>query len=164
MDACDAILHDTPIGALGFCVQGDALTRIHFLGPHPTGIEDRHREHPIIREAIDQIQAYLAGRRQAFDLPLAPEGTTFQRRVWAQLQTIPWGRTCSYKDVALALDQPGAMRAVGMACNRNPLPLVIPCHRVIGGNGQLVGFGGGLALKQQLLELEQPQLGLSLEG
>lgn len=109
----------------------------------------------LLREAVQQLHAYLAGRLQSFHLPLAPHGTPFQQNVWAALCTIPYGETRSYKQVAEMLGNPKACRAVGMANNRNPIAVIIPCHRVIGANGTLVGYGGGLLLKKRLLELER---------
>src|SRR5690606_32489233 len=102
-----------------------------------------------------QLGAYFAGELQAFDLPLAPEGTPFQRTVWQALQSIPYGQTISYGELAQEIGRPTASRAVGAANGRNPLPIVIPCHRVIGGNGSLTGYGGGLRFKKALLSLER---------
>ena len=107
-----------------------------------------------------QLQEYFDGRRDVFELPLAPQGTPFQQRVWEALLSIPFGETCSYLDLARAIGQPSAMRAVGAANGRNPIPIVIPCHRVIGSNGALVGFGGGLDIKAALLALETKQRAL----
>ena len=111
--------------------------------------------HPVLRAAIEQLTAYFAGSLREFNLPLEVTGTDFQMRVWRILQDIPYGETRSYRDLALALGSPTAVRAVGAANGANPLPIVIPCHRVIGANGKLVGYGGGLALKKRLLELER---------
>ena len=111
-------------------------------------------ETPLLREAERQLKAYLAGRLRNFDLPLAPRGTPFQQKVWAALTAIPYGETRSYKQVAEAVGCPKGCRAVGMANNRNPIAIVIPCHRVIGADGALVGYGGGLAVKEVLLRLE----------
>ena len=101
-----------------------------------------------------QVEEYLSGERRVFDLPLKPEGTEFQRKVWNALLTIPYGETKSYKDIAVQIENPKGCRAVGMANNRNPIPIIIPCHRVIGANGSMVGYGGGLDIKVKLLELE----------
>lgn len=116
------------------------------------------------RAAARQVAEYLVGRRRRFDLPLRPLGSEFQRRVWRALAEIPYGETWSYGQLARRLGDPAAARAVGQANNHNPLPLVLPCHRVIGGDGQLVGFGGGLPAKRWLLALEQPQRSLFAEG
>ena len=105
--------------------------------------------------AIEQLNEYFTGKRKDFDLPLAPSGTHFQQKVWAQLQKIPYGQTRSYKDIAQAVGSPKGFRAVGMANNKNPIAIVIPCHRVIGADGSLVGYGGGLDMKQSLLDLEK---------
>ncbi|WP_165072424.1 methylated-DNA--[protein]-cysteine S-methyltransferase [Desulfovibrio sp. ZJ200] len=112
------------------------------------------QESPILRRARAQLEEYLAGRRRSFDLPLAPRGTDFQRKVWEALTRIPYGETRSYKQIAEAVGCPRGCRAVGLANNRNPISIVIPCHRVIGADGSLVGYGGGLPLKKALLRLE----------
>lgn len=108
-----------------------------------------------LREVAKQLNQYFEGDRTAFELNLDLRGTPFQMRVWHALQTIPYGRTCSYKEIAAIIGQPRAVRAVGGANNRNPLPILIPCHRVIGTSGRLIGYGGGLQIKQQLLHLEK---------
>ena len=155
--------HDTPIGPLLLAERDGNLTTIRF----PL---DSQREAPepgwVLADApFDevrvQLDGYFAGRRQRFDLPLAPTGTTFQRRVLEALQAIPFGETRSYKEVAAAIGKPRAVRAVGAANGRNPIPIIIPCHRVIGSDGSLTGFGGGLAAKRALLALEQ-DAGLAL--
>jgi methylated-DNA-[protein]-cysteine S-methyltransferase len=102
-----------------------------------------------------ELAEYFAGARRAFDLPLAPRGTAFQQRVWDQLRALEYGATASYREIAVRIGAPTATRAVGAANGRNPIPIVIPCHRVIGADGRLTGFGGGLELKRRLLELEQ---------
>jgi len=142
---------ETEIGCIGLAERDGLLIELAFRA---TPVTDRLPEPIVIRRAFAQIEEYLAGRRKRFDLPLYVEGTPFMRRVWDELRKIPYGETRSYKDIAAAIGQPGAMRAVGMANNRNPLALIIPCHRVIGADGRLVGFGGGLDVKRRLLELE----------
>lgn len=112
------------------------------------------KESPLLRQARAQLEEYLAGRRRSFDLPLAPSGTEFQCKVWEALTRIPYGETRSYKQIAEAVGCPRGCRAVGLANNRNPISIVIPCHRVIGADGRLVGYGGGLPLKEALLRLE----------
>jgi len=112
------------------------------------------RSNPFLRQAVDQLQAYFAGELHDFDLPLDLQGTEFQQRVWRELCKIPYGETRSYSFLAVALGAPKAVRAVGAANGRNPIPIVIPCHRVIGASGSLVGYGGGLPLKRLLLDLE----------
>jgi methylated-DNA-[protein]-cysteine S-methyltransferase len=114
-----------------------------------------YSETRLIKKAAAQIDEYFAGLRKTFALPFFLHGTEFQKDVWNALQNIPYGGTCSYKDIAAAIGRPKAARAVGLANNRNPVSIIVPCHRVIGSNGALVGYGGGLPLKQHLLELEQ---------
>ena len=113
----------------------------------------RRTEEPF-RDVILQLDAYFAGRLRRFELPLAPEGTQFQRQVWSALTTIPYGETLSYGELARRVGRPNACRAVGAANGRNPIPIIIPCHRVIGADGSLTGFGGGLPIKRRLLQLE----------
>ena len=108
-----------------------------------------------LEEAARQLREYFAGQRTAFELPLAPDGTTFQKRVWRELQEIPYGETISYGELARRAGNAKASRAVGAANGANPIPIVIPCHRVIGANGKLTGFGGGLPIKEALLALER---------
>ena len=129
---------------------GDAgLRRIEF---RPT--EPAHGTHPLLEEAARQLRAYFDGRLSRFDLPLDPRGTEFQLRVWRALVEIPYGETRSYGAVAEAIGAPRSVRAVGAANGANPIPIIVPCHRVIGAGGQLTGYGGGLPLKRMLLELE----------
>ena len=121
--------------------------------PKPEWVPDPRR----LREPVRQLTAYFAGRLRAFDLTLAPQGTAFQSAVWHELQRIPYGETLSYGELARRLGNPKAVRAVGLANGSNPISIVIPCHRVIGSNGSLVGYGGGLPVKQALLALERGQ-------
>lgn len=114
-----------------------------------------HNETPVIATGARQLNEYIGGNRREFDLPLLPQGTPFQLSVWKALLDIPYGETRSYRDIAIAIGNPKAVRAVGMANNRNPISFIIPCHRVIGADGSLVGYGGGLPLKKRLLEMEQ---------
>jgi methylated-DNA-[protein]-cysteine S-methyltransferase len=135
----------------------DGLCLIEFNTPRhpmPRGEDWREGSHPLIDAAHAQLDEYFAGTRREFDLPLAPRGTGFQRTVWETLDTIPYGETISYAQLAIRVGNAKAMRAVGAANGRNPLPIVRPCHRVIGADGSLTGFGGGLPTKQFLLELE----------
>ncbi|WP_294248500.1 methylated-DNA--[protein]-cysteine S-methyltransferase [uncultured Sphingomonas sp.] len=118
--------------------------------------------HAVLAEAVRQLTEYFAGERRAFDLPLNPVGTAFQKAVWTGLGTIPYGETRSYAALAIAIGRPGASRAVGAANGRNPLSIVTPCHRVIGANGTLTGFAGGLAVKQWLLAHERGERQLAL--
>jgi methylated-DNA-[protein]-cysteine S-methyltransferase len=122
------------------------------ISPGSAGRDDSH---PLLVEAINQLRAYFAGGLRVFQLPLAMTGTEFQLRVWNLLREIPYGETRSYRDLAAALGMPRAVRAVGAANGTNPLAIVVPCHRVIGSDGSLTGYGGGLALKKKLLELER---------
>lgn len=151
----------SPIGELTLIASDDALAAIHFAGqPLDTfrrGVPTRDDAHQVLREAVRQLTEYFAGERSAFDLPLDFGGTAFQRSVWETLLTIPYGDTWSYADVADRLGQPSATRAVGAANGKNPIPIVGPCHRVIGKDGSLTGFGGGLPVKQKLLALERGQ-------
>jgi methylated-DNA-[protein]-cysteine S-methyltransferase len=109
---------------------------------------------PLLLDAADQLRAYFAGELREFDLPLAPRGTPFQREVWAAVAAVPYGRTATYSEIAAAVGRPSACRAVGAANGRNPLPVIVPCHRVIGAAGALTGYGGGLDRKRSLLDLE----------
>ena len=116
------------------------------------------QETPVLKKTVEELKEYFAGERKNFDIPLAPVGTKFQNQVWAALCTIPYGETRSYKDIAVQIGNEKACRAVGMANNRNPIMIIIPCHRVIGANGKLVGYGGGLDVKEALLNLERGKL------
>ena len=147
---------DSPIGSLTLAASGSALHAIEFeSNRHPQAragwIEG---ETALLRHAALQLREYFEGRRQTFDLPLAPQGTGFQRAAWQALAAIPYGETRSYAQQAAALGRPSATRAVGAANGRNPLPIVLPCHRVIGANGSLTGFGGGIEVKRWLLAHE----------
>jgi methylated-DNA-[protein]-cysteine S-methyltransferase len=149
---------DTPIGSIRMTSDGTSLTGIYLEGDRPgratlADIQRRDDAPPFVR-AKEQLSAYFRGELTQFDLPLAPEGTTFQRKVWEELRRIPYGRTVSYGEVARRLGRPNACRAVGLANRRNPIPIVVPCHRVIGADGSLTGYGGGLACKRTLLDLE----------
>lgn len=145
---------DTPIGKLRLVSTGAHLAAIEFNGQHGHVDTDTERTDEVLARTAAQLRQYFTGARKQFDLPLAPTGTAFQQSVWNALATIPWGALRSYADIARAIDKPTAVRAVGAANGRNPLPIVVPCHRVIGSNGSLTGFAGGLEIKRQLLELE----------
>ena len=147
----------TPIGPLLLAGDGSRIKLIHFgAGPHPRRPERHWIADALPFEAVvAQLQEYFAGRRQFFELPLAPEGTPFQRTVWQALTRIPYGETISYGELARRIGKPQASRAVGLANGANPLPIVVPCHRVIGADGSLTGFGGGLDIKRKLLALER---------
>lgn len=148
---------DSPIGRLLLAGREDQLQVLGF----PTGKGARQHQADWIHEPTcfagisQQLQEYFAGSRRDFSITLAPQGTPFQLRVWEALQSIPYGETVSYGELARAIGKPTASRAVGAANGRNPIPILIPCHRVIGVTGRLVGFGGGLAVKERLLALEQ---------
>ncbi|MDR0466775.1 MAG: methylated-DNA--[protein]-cysteine S-methyltransferase [Deltaproteobacteria bacterium] len=152
-------IRQTEIGLVGLAERDGALVE---LALRTKSAAERLPEPDLIRRAFDQIEEYLAGGRTSFDLPLRAEGTPFMLRVWEELCGIPYGETRSYKDIAAAVGRPGAARAVGMANNRNPIALIIPCHRVIGADGSLTGYAGGLDLKRRLLELEAGGAHLSL--
>jgi methylated-DNA-[protein]-cysteine S-methyltransferase len=148
---------DSPVGRLFVAASDAGLHAIAFPdNRHPVRRDDDWREgdHPVLRDAARQLGEYFAGRRRGFELPVAPRGTAFQCAVWEALATIPYGETLSYAQLATRVGKPTAMRAVGAANGRNPLPIVLPCHRVIGADGSLTGFGGGLPTKQFLLKLE----------
>ena len=146
---------ETPIGPLVLAGDRDALRVIRFHGHQDDAwVVDRAP----FRDAIEQLKAYFAGKLTVFNLTLAPEGTPFQQSVWRALLDIPYGETTSYGTVAKRIGKPSAIRAVGAANGANPIPIVIPCHRVIGSNGKLTGFGGGLPTKELLLKLESRQL------
>ena len=136
------------------CADGVRLTRLELPPAQPPAGAVRDDDLPVLAAARTQLVEYFAGTRTTFDLPLAPTGTDFQQRVWAALRQIPYGATRSYGQIAIAIDAPGAARAVGSANHDNPLAIVVPCHRVVGANGSLVGFAGGLAQKRVLLDLE----------
>ena len=153
-------VHRIAWGRLYLEEREGALSRVRFFRPEELLPLDVQAVSPLLHEACDQLDAYFAGRLRSFDLPLAPQGTDFQRRVWDELRRIDWGQTHSYGEVACAVGSPRGARAVGMACNRNPLLIVVPCHRVIGADGSLVGFGEGLELKRRLLTLERVRLTL----
>lgn len=149
---------DTPIGELMLASDGRALTGV-WMDP-PAVPDGWRRDRDALAEAAGQLNAYFAGELTTFDLPLAPRGTAFQLRVWGALRSIPYGETASYAEIARAIGEPTAFRAVGAANGRNPLPIVVPCHRVIGSGGSLVGFGGGIERKRYLLDLEAGALAL----
>jgi methylated-DNA-[protein]-cysteine S-methyltransferase len=146
---------DSPLGPLVLAARGEALVGLHLPGsaaPAPAGTP---RATPVLARAAAQLAEYFGGSRRAFDLPLAADGTPFQQAVWAALRTIPFGATWSYGALARRIGQPAASRAVGAANRRNPIAIIIPCHRVIGADGSLTGFGGGLTAKRFLLAHER---------
>jgi methylated-DNA-[protein]-cysteine S-methyltransferase len=150
-----ACIQPVPLFPLWLAADRGCLTRISFveLAPDPDLVRDD--AHPVLAETARQLQEYFAGTRMRFDLPLALEGTSFQRRVWDALLEIPYGATCSYAELARRIGAPAAVRAAGSANGANPIAIVVPCHRVIATGGGLGGYGGGLDRKQCLLELER---------
>jgi methylated-DNA-[protein]-cysteine S-methyltransferase len=151
-------IYDSPVGPLTLASNGVALTQIEFENPryvlaaYPRGADK------VLDKARRELDAYFAGRLKNFTLAVAPEGTQFQKKAWAALQKIPYGQTRTYGQQAKVIGNSSASRAVGAANGRNPVAIVIPCHRVIGTNGNLTGFGGGMERKQFLLDLEQGEL------
>jgi methylated-DNA-[protein]-cysteine S-methyltransferase len=152
----------SPIGPLLLACDSSRLRQITFSrngdpeSPDPSWREDESQ----FAVAIRQLRAYFAGELETFDLPLSPHGTPFQQKVWQELCGIPYGETISYGELAKRIGNPNASRAVGLANGSNPIPIIIPCHRVIGSNGKLTGYGGGLPIKEKLLALERRQLRL----
>lgn len=147
---------DSPIGALRLHASSGLLTGIEFHAQDPRG---QKTSDPVLDRAEQQLREYFAGERREFDVPLASEGTEFQKKVWAQLRKIPYGETVSYGEVARRLGlAPGVSRAVGAANGANPLPIVVPCHRVVAADGQIHGYSGGVDIKRALLKLENPGL------
>ncbi len=148
------IMHtiESPVGALRLLARGDALTGLYL--PAQRAPDATPGKLPILARAAQQLAEYFAGARQRFDVALAPEGTEFQRRVWAELAAIPFAVTRSYGELAKALAMPNGARAVGHANSKNPISIIVPCHRVIAGSGALTGYAGGIAAKQSLLAHE----------
>jgi methylated-DNA-[protein]-cysteine S-methyltransferase len=147
---------DSPVGTVRIGCKDAYIVSLYF-GDEVEGSQANEtvEDSALGKEAVRQLEQYFAGNRKVFDLPFAPEGTEFQRNVWAALCGIPYGETRSYKQIAEVIGNPKGCRAVGMANNRNPISIIIPCHRVIGANGDLVGYGGGLDKKVWLLQLEE---------
>ena len=142
--------YDTYAGRIGIAEEDGAITHLIFSERDWT-VE----ETDLIKETKRQLDEYFAGKRKEFDIPTRLEGTEFQKRVWEELRKIPYGKTVTYKDIAEAVGCPKGFRAVGLANNRNPISIIYPCHRVIGSNGSLTGYGGGLDVKEKLLELDR---------
>jgi methylated-DNA-[protein]-cysteine S-methyltransferase len=148
---------DTPIGKLRLVADAQALVAVDLpssKGKREPALDAPAAGHPVLDRARAQMAAYFAGERRSFDVPLAPRGTAFQRSVWAALNEIPCGETRSYRDIAARIGRPSSTRAVGAANGQNPIAVIIPCHRVIGADGSLTGYGGGLPTKRWLLEHE----------
>ena len=142
----------TPIGPLLICGDGNVVSEIHFSPFKEVDSDDR-----AYAGVAEQLGQYFAGDRRTFDVPIALSGTPFQLSVWNALQEIPYGEVRSYSDIARRIGKPASVRAVGAANGANPIPIIVPCHRVIGANGSLTGFGGGLGVKRRLLDLESGQ-------
>jgi methylated-DNA-[protein]-cysteine S-methyltransferase len=152
---CSAVIA-SPIGDLLLTSNGEALTGMH-METHMEDLlpyTDRRKDDAILALARSQLREYFDGERTEFELPLYAEGTEFQERVWAELRRIPYGTTISYGELARRINLPAAVRAVGRANGQNPIAVIVPCHRVIGADGSLTGFGGGLERKRALLDLE----------
>ena len=148
---------NSPVGAIELFAREEALT--HILWPNhknpPTLEAIEAPNHPVLEQAVDELSAYFTGHRREFDVPINPQGTPFQKQVWTALCLIPWGETCSYAEIARMIGRPNAVRAVGAANGRNPISIIIPCHRVISSKGTLTGYAGGLDTKAWLLTHEQ---------
>jgi methylated-DNA-[protein]-cysteine S-methyltransferase len=144
----------TSIGRIGIAEENGCVTHLYFATDTLPENEEEG-ESAVITEAFSQLEAYLGGELKTFTVPLALHGTDFMRSVWKVLCEVPYGKTASYKDIAVTIGNPKAVRAVGSANNRNPVPLFIPCHRIIGSNGKLTGYRGGLEVKEKLLDLEK---------
>lgn len=149
--------YSSPIGKLLLVGENSTLERLYFQNKIDNAKlgEDFEENARVFKEVIEQLTQYFSGERRSFDLPLAPDGTDFQQRVWCELQQVPYGETTNYGEIAARMGNPRACRAVGLANGRNPIPIIIPCHRIIGKDGSLTGFGGGLKVKKQLLSLEE---------
>lgn len=149
-----ALAFDTPVGPIRLVEEDGALVALHLNDAGHDG-GDPDPPSPLLAQARAQLEEYFAGSRRTFDLPLAPRGTAFQRAVWRALSTIPFGVTTTYGEIAATVGKPSASRAVGAANGQNPIAIVVPCHRVIGANGTLTGYGGGLPIKEWLLRHER---------
>ena len=144
---------DTPVGPVTVTATERAVTAVRFGAAGPA-VGQAGDLPPVLRQAVEELREYFAGERREFTLPLAPAGTPFQQQVWTALREIPYGATCSYRRIAERIGRPKACRAVGMANNRNPIAIVVPCHRVVGASGAVVGYAAGLEVKEKLLALE----------
>ena len=147
-------IYESPFGPVRMDYEGDVLLRLRTVEP----TKERGEPTELTKKVFSQLQEYFSGQRQTFDFPYELRGTEFQKKVWAALETIPYGQTRSYREVAQAVGNPKAVRAVGAANGKNPMWIVVPCHRVVGTNGTLTGYAGGIDMKRRLLELEQQVL------
>lgn len=146
-------IYDSPYGKLKICYSEDKITFLKKITEDDIKNRGNHME--LTDNVYAQLQQYFSGKRQKFDFPYKLHGTQFQMKVWKALCDIPYGETRTYKDIAIAIGNPKASRAVGMANNKNPITIAVPCHRVIGANGKLVGYAGGIEMKKGLLDLER---------
>jgi methylated-DNA-[protein]-cysteine S-methyltransferase len=150
----NVFFYDTLIGRMGIAENGTAITNV-FLDQVKMPDDSVIQETELLKEAIAQLTDYLTGKRKTFDVPLLPHGTEFQQAVWKALRVIPYGETRTYKQIAELVGRSKAFRAVGMANNKNPILIFVPCHRVIGANGKLLGFAAGIDVKEKLINLEK---------
>lgn len=148
------VFYESKIGRIGITEKDGSITNVYITNAElPKDIQ--LCETPLLREAVKQLDSYFLGELKEFTLPLEPHGTVFMKKVWTALCGIPYGMTATYGEIAAKISAPKAARAVGLANNRNPIPIIIPCHRVIGANGSLTGYAGGLEMKKKLLDLEK---------
>ncbi len=147
--------YNSIIGDIFISADDEALLSVGFKPIE----NNNNKQNIIIKKTIKQLDEYFSGKREIFNLPMNPSGTEFQKRVWDELQKIPYGQTRSYKDIAIAIGNPKAYRAVGNANNKNPIGIIIPCHRVIGANKKLTGYAGGIDKKEKLLNMEKCEMG-----
>ncbi len=150
------MIYQTKIGPIEIIEENGKITKLHFIKPEELKQQQKlqQQETSLIKQTYTQIKEYLEGKRKQFTIPIQPKGTPFQMRVWQELQKISYGQTKSYQDIANAIGNPKACRAVGMANHNNPIAIIIPCHRVIGKNHKLVGYAGGIDIKEKLLDIE----------
>ena len=148
--------YNTVLGKIGIAERDGNITNV-FFGKDALPQDTTEEETPLLREAAQQLDRYLIGQLKTFTLPLCPTGTPFMKQVWVQLCNIPYAATATYKEIAIKTGNVKACRAVGLANNRNPIPIFIPCHRVIGSNGTLTGYRGGLEMKEKLLHIERKE-------
>lgn len=145
---------ESPLGRITAAEENGKITHL-CLSAASVPLQAQEKETPLLRETLEQIRQYFQGQRKTFHLPLNPSGTPFQQKVWQALLGVSYGHTATYGDIARYIAQSKACRAVGMACNRNPIAIIIPCHRIVGSGGKLTGYAAGLAIKKKLLDLEK---------
>ena len=156
-------IHESPLGPLTLATGSDGLRGLSFPGRSPE-LDEARRDPAALAPATAQLQEYFAGERERFELPLDLDGTPFQRAVWDALRRIPFGTTVSYSELARTIGRPDVVRAVGAAVGRTPVPIIVPCHRVLGADGSLTGYGGGLGRKRALLDLEHGGITAATQG